>query len=119
MPRWISALMWAALVATASLGCTTTPKNIDPRADAMLRRMSDTLAAGRSFELHTMATMERRMESGQLAQVSRDSTIAVSRPDRLWAEVHQGADVRRIWHQGKEQVEATESMEALRRSRSS
>ena len=96
------ALLCLSLLVTVPLGCTATNSNIDPRADAALRRMSDTLAAAKSFRMHSTATIEERLDSGQVAQFSRDSVVSVSRPDRLQAEVRRGPDSYRIWRQGEE-----------------
>jgi hypothetical protein len=83
-------------------GTTKAARDIDPRADAALRRMSDALAAAKSFKLHSMATVEERTDSGQMAQFSRDSTVLFTRAGQLQADVRRGADQRRIWHEGKE-----------------
>lgn len=120
MLRWSIAVAGLAMVLTATPGCSSNPEttaaktpasnpasvaanpNIEARADAALQRMSRTLAAASSFKLHSTATMEERLESGQLAHFSRDSVVIVGRPDRMWAEIHRGAETRRIWHQGKD-----------------
>ncbi|MCE5327503.1 MAG: DUF2092 domain-containing protein [Planctomycetaceae bacterium] len=100
MQSWIRASICLALVA-AGCAATTNP-DIDPRADAALRRMSSTLAKAKWLKVHSVATMEQRTDSGQLAQFSRDSTVVVGRPDQMQADVRRGQQSHRIWHQGKE-----------------
>jgi hypothetical protein len=76
--------------------------NVDARADAALVRMSRTLAEAQTFKLHSTATIEERLETGQLAHFSRDSVIVASRPNGLYADVKRGADAHRFWHIGKQ-----------------
>ena len=104
MPKWLLPSVLSLLVAFGSIGCAAESKkiNIDPQADASLRRMSQTLAAAKSFQVHSMATMEDRTDTGQMAQFSRDAIITIQRPDGFKAETRRGPDVRRIWHKGKE-----------------
>ncbi len=103
MRRWMWPLTCLTLAAACAAGCTAQANpNIDPRADAALRRMSATLAAAKSFKVHSSATIEERTASGQMAQFMRDSTMLIGRPDRLQADVRRGPDTFRLWHQGKE-----------------
>ncbi|GEM_PF-5423811 len=51
------------------------PADIEARADAALRRLSDTLANEKSFRVHSSATIEDRMAIEQIAQFSRDTVI--------------------------------------------
>lgn len=124
MPRWKLALACVTLAGAVQLvvlGCSPTEpakptasaanpapaatanpvdSRIEPRADAALKRMSQTLAAQKSFRVHSTATIEEEMESGQVVQVLRDAVITLSRPSGFHAEVHYGSDIRRVWHQG-------------------
>jgi hypothetical protein len=77
-------------------------RDISPEADRVLRRMSQFLAAQKSFRVHSVATTEQRAADGDLVQVSRNCTIAVQRPGMLAAEARIGPQVRMIWHQGKQ-----------------
>jgi hypothetical protein len=90
------------LAATGMLGCSNANPNIEPRADEVLRRMSDTLAKTQSFTLHSTATIEERVASGPLAQFTRDSSFVVSRPDRIYAAVRRGPEFHQLWYRGKE-----------------
>jgi hypothetical protein len=64
--------------------------------------MGDTLARAESFMLHSTATIDEQVDSGQMVQFSRDSTITIQRPDKLQADVRHGPDLYRIWHRGDE-----------------
>lgn len=122
MPTWKRALMCLAVAAMAGLGCGPNVDTgsrgdadkpgaaavkggsgaIDPRADAALRKMSATLAKAKTFQVHSTATVDERLDSGQMAQFSRDSVITVGRPDRMQADVRRGAESYRFWYQGKD-----------------
>jgi hypothetical protein len=91
------------LAAGAAGGCAEKARScldIDPRADEALRKMSDTLGGARSFSFRSVATMDAPIETGQLAQFSRDVHIIVRRPDAIFAQSHQGKDVMSLWYQG-------------------
>jgi hypothetical protein len=86
----------------ASLGCSSQHRDISPQADDALRKMGKTLADAPAFAVHSSATMDQRLQSGQLAQFTRDTIIVLARPDRLFAEAKRGNDLYRFWHIGKE-----------------
>ncbi len=100
MRQWMTTVACLALAA-AGIGCASNAE-IDPRADAALRRMSDTLAKAKSFSVHVSATNEEQMESGQIVHVSRDAVIKVSRPDQFCADVKRGPSAYKLWHHGNE-----------------
>ncbi|MCP3137529.1 DUF2092 domain-containing protein [Pyxidicoccus xibeiensis] len=56
---------------------------VDPRADRLLRQMSDFLAAERDFTVRTEGTLDVVLESGQKVQVHRAGDVRMQRPDRL------------------------------------
>jgi len=76
--------------------------DIDPRADEALRKMSQTLGEAHSFSFMAVALMDEPIETGQLAQSRRLIRAVVRRPDRVFIESHQGEDVWRFWHEGRE-----------------
>ncbi len=81
-------------------GCASAP-NIDPQADQVLKRMSDTLGAAKSFSFHAVGLMDEVVETGQLSQFSRRAEILVVRPNKLHAKTD-GDDIsREIWFDGK------------------
>ncbi len=102
MRRWMLTVLCLPLAAAIGSGCADPAANIDPRADAALQRMSKTLAEAKSFKVHVKATIEDRLQTGQLAQFSRDSLVTVDRPDRICASVRRGPDSYKIWHEGKD-----------------
>lgn len=103
MQRCAQTFACMAIAAMGAVGCSTVSShNIDPRADAALQRMSQTLAQAQSFKLHSTATIEERLDSGQMAQFSRDSSVVMRRPDGFHATVRRGPDTHVVWHNGSE-----------------
>jgi hypothetical protein len=102
MSKSTRVITYLVLAAAGLVGCSNPNPNINPRADEILRQMSDTLAKTQSFKLHSTATIEDRLETGQLAQFTRDSSFVVSRPDRMYAAVRRGPDSYQLWYLGKE-----------------
>jgi hypothetical protein len=102
MSKLLGSLTCLVLAASGLAGCSSSNPNINPRADEVLRRMSDTLAKAQNFKLHSVATIENRLETGQLAQFTRDSSFVISRPDRMYAAVRKGPESNQLWYQGKE-----------------
>jgi hypothetical protein len=58
---------------------------IDPRATAVLRRMSDFLTSQRKFTFHAESSLEAVLQSGEKLTYDFDVQGAVSRPHGLWA----------------------------------
>jgi hypothetical protein len=73
----------------------------DPRAERILKEMSDYLRASRAFTLRTETTFEEVLPSGQKLQFSAVNDVAVKRPNRMRAD-RQG-DLRsiRFYYDGK------------------
>lgn len=93
MQRMIGALAilgLAAAPAMAQTRSTTRPtqvqKQIDPRADQALHRMSDYLGGLKSFQVRAATVDEVVLTSGQHLQFMTDSIVMVKRPDRLRSE---------------------------------
>ncbi|MDB4965250.1 MAG: hypothetical protein JWN44_939 [Myxococcales bacterium] len=78
-------LIPVAAGAGGSPGDSTRP-HIDPRADALVHRMSAELASLRSFRVDADAADEVVLRSGQKLQELSQSHVAVKRPNRLRAE---------------------------------
>jgi hypothetical protein len=101
--RFGSAL--AAILAAGVLsGCaeqTRSRMDIDPAADAALRKMSAAISGAKSFSFRSVATMDEPVATGQLAQFTRENRIVVRKPDRILAEAHQDDDVLFLWYEGK------------------
>lgn len=60
---------------------------VDPKADAILRRMSQTLGSARQFTFEADDTADQVLDNGQKVQVSRTVKLALRRPDQIAAEV--------------------------------
>jgi hypothetical protein len=60
---------------------------IDPKIDAILQRMSKTLAEAKTFSVNTGITVDDLLDSGQKVQTSRTEEIFVRRPDGVAATV--------------------------------
>jgi hypothetical protein len=76
------------IATTFSAGCTSQQgrvREIDPQADLVFKQMCDTLDGAKAIRFRAHATMDRVVDTGQLAQFQRTSEIAVARPDRLCA----------------------------------
>ncbi len=96
LPGCISAAM--------SAGCASTQtrvRQIDPKADPVLKQMCDVLDDAKAFHFRVRATMDRPVETGQLAQFHRTSDITVVRPDRLYATTDSDDGKWAAWYRGK------------------
>src|SRR5262249_23024711 len=80
----------------------TRPARIEPRADEALRRMSAALSGAASFSFRAATTMDEPVATGRLAEFSRQTTIVVRRPDRLFAEVNRGSETWFVWYLDRE-----------------
>ena len=85
------------LAVCAGCGQPSAPAGIDPKADAALRRMSDTLGKAGSFSLRAEGVMDEITETGQLAQFHRTSDIRVQRPGRLFVKAGGDELARTVW----------------------
>ncbi len=56
---------------------------LEEEADAVLREMSDFLAAAKQFSLTTLQTVDEVLETGQEVQLERSGKYIVQRPNRL------------------------------------
>ncbi len=93
------------VIATAmSAGCSlsqTRVRDIDAQADPILRKMCDALDDAKAFRLRVTATMDRPVETGQLAQFHRTSEITMVRPDRLYAKTDSDDGKWAVWYRGR------------------
>ena len=90
----------AALVALmACAGCAQ--RDIDPKADQVLRSMSRTLDAAQGLSFQAVGVMDEPARTGQLVQFTRHSRVVVRRPDGLFVDTT-GDDVNRsCWYDGE------------------
>lgn len=90
-------------VAIATFGLTdATPRpGVDPKADAILRKMSDTLAGAKQFTFESRDVSDQTSPSGQMIQVAKTVNVAVRRPDALAATVEGDQVSLRYVYDGK------------------
>ncbi len=74
---------------------------IDPRADQILRQMSDYLAKSPHFTFEAEVAMDEVLPSGQKLQHQAATRIALSRPDGLYVEQSGPLGSRTFWYDGK------------------
>ncbi len=67
---------------------TTQRRGIEPEAERLLRRMSQSLGQMNSFRVNTDFVMEAVLQSGQKLQFVGTSNVAVERPNRLRSDRH-------------------------------
>lgn len=75
---------------------------VDPRAEAILRRMSDNLAKKPTLSFKASSTGERPVGTGQLAHFSAKSEVQFSRPDKLYVERVGDGERWKLWYSGQQ-----------------
>ena len=78
------------------------PPVIDPRADQILRQMSDYLAKAPHFTVEADIAMDDVLPSGQKLQFPATTRIALSRPDGLYVDQTGPLGSRTFWYDGKQ-----------------
>lgn len=76
-------------------------RDIDERADPVLKQMCDTLDAAKALRCRVCATMDRSVGTGQLAQFHRTSDITMVRPDRLFVQTDSDDGKWTAWYRSK------------------
>ena len=92
------------IAAGMSAGCASSQsrvRELDPQADSILKQMCGTLDGAKALRLRVSATMDRPVETGQLAQFHRTSEITMVRPDRLYATTDSDDGQWSAWYRGK------------------
>lgn len=74
---------------------------IDAQADPILKQMCKVLDNASTLRFRVNATMDRKVETGQLAQFHRSSSVTMIRPDRLFAKTDSDDGHWTAWYQGK------------------
>jgi hypothetical protein len=93
-----------AIATSMSAGCASPParvREIDAKADPILKQMCDLMDGAKTFHCRVRATMDRPVETGQLAQFHRTSDITAVRPDRLYAVTDSDDGKWSIWYRGR------------------
>ncbi|MGH7177325.1 MAG: DUF2092 domain-containing protein [Tepidisphaeraceae bacterium] len=75
----------------AVCACAAAPRapmhDIDPKADAVLRKMSGTLAAVKQFSYTASATTDQTLDNGQKVQLAKTVKVIVRRPDCIASSI--------------------------------
>lgn len=98
---WMFTVFMAVGVLGGCARHTQSRVDIDPRADDTLRKMSATVGGAKAFSFRCVATMDEPVDTGQLAQFTRENRIVVRRPNRILAEARQDDDALFLWYEGK------------------
>jgi hypothetical protein len=69
-----------------AVAATANAKGIAPDADKLLRQMTDYLAGLKTFTVHTSASDEVVLKSGQKLELMSESVVTVQRPNMLRSE---------------------------------
>lgn len=106
--RWVVAgFAIAGFVALPATGAEKSkeperPPLVDPRADTVLRAMSEFLAAAKQFSYQAQIDYDEVLPTGQKIERGATQDVAVRRPDRAFVEF-QGDDGRnQLWYDGNE-----------------
>ncbi len=91
------------IVIPMSGGCASSPsrvREIDPQADASFKQMCKILDGAKALHFRVQATMERRVDTGQLAEFHRTSDVLMVRPDRLMVKTDSDDGQWSAWYRG-------------------
>jgi len=75
--------------------------SIDPKADSVLRQMSDYMDTLEQFTVRAENGMDTMLPSGQTLQLGRSMEISVRRPDRLRGNINGGRYDQEFYYDGK------------------
>jgi hypothetical protein len=75
--------------------------SIDPKADSVLRQMSDYMNTLEQFIVRAENGMDTMLPTGQTLQLGRSMEISVRRPDRLRGNIHGGRFDQEFYYDGK------------------
>jgi hypothetical protein len=99
----VQILLVAALVA-ACAGCGmldgSSSRDVDPKADAALKNMGDVFGKAEAMSFTARATADELLETGQLAQFSKQSTVLARRPDKVFVDTKGDLANRTMWYSG-------------------
>jgi hypothetical protein len=93
--------VWLVVLGLLVGGCSSgsSPRiSIDPKADQVLRHMSDTLAQHPTFGFTASDYIDKRLDTGQTVRFFREIDIQVKRPNRIYARILGDAMDRTIWY---------------------
>lgn len=78
------------------------PPIVDPRADELLRAMSDYLADAKQFSFRAAIDYDEVLPTGQKVQFAAIEDVAVQRPNRAYVEYLGDVAAKRMWYDGKQ-----------------
>lgn len=78
------------------------PPIVDPRADEVLRAMSDHLADAKQFSFRADIDYDQVLPTGQKVQFAAIEDVAVQRPNRAYVEYQGDLGAKRMWYDGKQ-----------------
>jgi hypothetical protein len=96
--------LFVAIAMAMSAGCAAPQAHvseIDPQTDPILKQMCDVLDGAKVFRFRARATMDRLVETGQMAEFHRTSDITAVRPDRMYAVTDSDDGKWSAWYHGK------------------
>ncbi len=113
--RVFHGLLCGLLVATAGCGSNNSmvvmtsdeaapheiAPQLDPQIEQYLKPMCTLLDEARAMRFRVRATVDRPVDTGQLAQFHRTSDITVMRPDRLYVMTESDDGSWSAWHRGE------------------
>ena len=99
--KFLSASCAAALLVPAIVQAAPASRTIDRDALAALKRMSDTLAAAKSFTYQSSSIIEVPAKTGQLLTLFSNADVALRRPDNLRARMTGEAPPFNFYYDGK------------------
>jgi len=74
---------------------------IGPRADLVLKAMSDYMKSVKQFSFRGKISFDEILPTGQKLQYSAENQVAIRRPDRVYAEMQGDEGNRRFWYDGE------------------
>lgn len=80
------------------------PPAIDPKADEILKKMGQTLAAAKSFSFDSHAISDQIMPDGRKLQFARNEKVKLRRPDKLAADITGDTDDFVFRYDGKQVI---------------
>jgi len=99
--KFLSASCAAAFLVPAMAQAAPASGTIDQKALVSLKRMSDTLAAAKSFTYKSSAIFEVPAKTGQLLTLFSNADVALQRPDKLRASMSGEAPHFEFFYDGK------------------
>jgi len=101
--RNVFASLLLAVGACSTLAMADQPA-VDPKADAILKQMSQTLGASKSFTFDVHAEFDQILPNEQKVQFAKNQKVTLRRPDKLAADVVSDADELKFRYDGKQVV---------------